>query len=126
MKRTGEHFSGSVDQFLNHCSNLDLEVVQEQVNKQNYDSCIEHIKKHSECSEAEAIKLYDEFCLSEVKQTVDQLVEDGILQISEYNHNGEPLYVLTELGTKVHAELNATPKTPVKKPAKKPTVKKKK
>lgn len=121
MKRPGEHFTGTVDQFLNHCAGMDIEAVQSQVDKQNRDNCIEYIKKESNCSDEEANELYDAICLSEVKQVVDKLVADGLLEISEYGDDGEPKFVLTELGNQVHCELNTNTDTKPKK-----TVRKKK
>jgi hypothetical protein len=110
MKRPGEHFTGTIDQFLNHCAGMDIEAVQSQVDKQNRDNCIEYIKKESNCSDEEATELYDAICLSEVKQVVDKLVADGLLEISEYGDDGEPKFVLTELGNQVHGELNTDTK----------------
>jgi len=119
MKRTGEHFKGTVDQFLEHCANMDLNAVQEQVDKQNHASCIEFIIKESGCTQAEAEKIYEEICLLEVKQTVDKLVADGLLQIGEYDADGEPKFILTELGKQVHNQMEQPVKKPVKKTAKK-------
>ena len=43
--------------------------------------------------------------VAEVKETMEQLLKDGIVQISGYNDEGEPLFVLTELGNQVKKEL---------------------
>lgn len=120
MKRTGEHFKGTVDQFLEHCANMDPNAVQEQVDKQNHASCIEFIIKESGCTQAEAEMIYGEICLDEVKQTVDKLVADGLLQIDEYDADGEPKFILTELGKQVHNQMDSKPNK------KKKTAKKKK
>ena len=36
---------------------------------------------------------------------MSQLLKDGIVKISGYNDEGEPLFVLTELGKQVQKEL---------------------
>ena len=119
MKRQGKHFTGTVDQLLEHCANMDLNAVQEQVDTQNRASCIDYIRKESGCSKAEAEKIYEEICLLEVNQTVDKLVADGLLQIGEYDADGEPKFILTELGKQVHNQMEQPVKKPVKKTAKK-------
>ena len=119
MKHTGEHFTGTIDQLLDHCANLDLKSVQEQINKQNRNDCIEYIKKESGCSEEEANTIYDEIRMEEVEETVHQLVMDGILQIRDYNADGDPEFILTELGKQLHQLIDVNPED-------KPTVKKKK
>ena len=49
--------------------------------------------------------IYGEIALAEVKETMEQLLKDGIVRISGYNDEGEPLFVLTELGKQVKKEL---------------------
>lgn len=115
MKHTGEHFKGTIDQLLEHCDNLDLKSVQDQINKQNRNDCIEYIKKESGCSEEEANTIYDEIRMEEVDETVHQLVMDGILQIGDYNADGEPQFILTELGKQLHQQTDQELKPTVKK-----------
>lgn len=115
MKHTGEHFTGTIDQLLEHCDNLDLKSVQDQINKQNRNDCIEYIKKESGCSEEEANTIYDEIRMEEVDETVHQLVMDGILQIGDYNADGEPQFILTELGKQLHQQTDEELKPTVKK-----------
>ncbi len=115
MKHTGEHFTGTIDQLLEHCDNLDLKSVQEQINKQNRNDCIEYIKKESGCSEEEANTIYDEIRMEEVDETVHQLVMDGILQIGDYNADGEPEFILTELGKQLQEQTDEELKPTVKK-----------
>jgi hypothetical protein len=58
-----------------------------------------------ECSEQEAEEIYNEIALNEVKQTVDKMVADGIMEIVGYNDDNEPLFGLTELGKQIQKEL---------------------
>ena len=57
------------------------------------------------CSLEEAEEIYNEIALSEVKQTVDKMVADGIMEIVGYNDDNEPLFGLTELGKQIQKEL---------------------
>ena len=50
--------------------------------------------------------IYNELVLSEVKETVDKMVEDGLLYVSGHNEDGEPLFQLTELGKALRKELD--------------------
>jgi hypothetical protein len=58
-----------------------------------------------ECCREEAEVIYGEIALAEVKETMKQLLKDGIVQISGYNDEGEPLFTLTELGRQIQKEL---------------------
>ncbi len=53
----------------------------------------------------QAIEIYNTIAFEEVKETVDQLVKEGLLQISGYNQDGEPKFTLTEFGKKCAAEI---------------------
>lgn len=95
-------FVGTVDQLLNHCSKLDIEQLYVDCEKRE---CIDVIVKEMNCSVEEAQIIYNEFALEEVKDAVNQLINEGLMKISGYNEDGEPLFVLTELGKKVQEEL---------------------
>ena len=48
----------------------------------------------------EAIEIYNEIALQEVKTIVDKLVQEGLMEVKSYGENGEPKFGLTELGEK--------------------------
>jgi hypothetical protein len=100
-----DNFTGSIDDLLNHCSNLDTTKVEEQVKAEEKEACIQVIMKELECDEAEAEVIYNEIALAEVKETVDKMVSEGLLYVSGHNEDGEPLFQLTELGKAVRNEL---------------------
>jgi len=50
-----------------------------------------------------------------VDETVHQLVMDGILQIGDYNADGEPEFILTELGKQIQEQTDEELKPTVKK-----------
>jgi hypothetical protein len=100
-----DNFTGSIDDLLNHCSNLDTTKVEEQVKAEEKEACIQVIMKELECDEAQAEVIYNEIALAEVKETVDKMVADGIMEIVGYNDDNEPLFGLTELGKQIQKEL---------------------
>jgi hypothetical protein len=105
-KYISDNFTGSVDDLLNHCANLNTDMVEEQVRLEEKEECIRVIKQELECDDEEALKVYNEIALTEVKQTVDDMVKEGLLYISGYNEEGEPLFNLTELGKAIRNRIN--------------------
>lgn len=99
-------FTGTVDEFLNHCSKLDFDISDEELKNREYEFSIDFIMKEASVSREEAIELYNMIAFEEVKKTVDKLVEDGLLEITGYSADGEPLFGTTELGKKSIEELN--------------------
>ena len=100
-----DNFTGSIDDLLNHCTNLDLDKVEEQVKVEEKEACIKIIMKEASCDELEANVIYNEILLTETKTTIDKMVADGLLYVSGHNEDGEPLFQLTELGKSVRNEL---------------------
>jgi hypothetical protein len=101
-----DNFNGSIDDLLSHCSNLDVDKVEEQVQSEEREECIKVIMRELECNEFEAEVIYNEISLAETKKVVDDMVKDGILYISGYNEDGEPLFQLTELGKALRKEID--------------------
>ncbi len=106
MSNTSESYTGTIDSFLDHCSKLNINEVEEQVKEQERQECLEVIMEQCECSMEEAEEIYDEIALTEVKNTIDNLVKEGLVEVSGYNEDGEPLFVLTELGKQVQKNLD--------------------
>jgi predicted transcriptional regulator len=104
-KNKMDTFTGSVDALLEHCSKLDIQEVEEQIKLDEKQDCLNIIMTDCECSLEEAEQIYSDIALSEVKQTIDQLVKEGIVEVSGYNEEGEPLFTLTELGRQIQKEL---------------------
>ena len=65
-----------------------------------YEKCIDHIVATENVSREEAIEIYNEIALQEVKTIVDKLVQEGLMEVKSYGENGEPKFGLTELGEK--------------------------
>ena len=91
-------FTGSVDDLLKHSMTIDPEMVEQKVKDNEKRMCIEHLMNELECSPEEAEVIYNEIALAEVKQTVDAMVAEGLLEITGHSEDGEPLFGLTELG----------------------------
>jgi coproporphyrinogen III oxidase-like Fe-S oxidoreductase len=102
---TSETYTGTIDDLLEHCSNLDIQEVEEQMKRDEKEDCLNVIMTDFECSLEEAEQIYNDIALNEVKETMKQLLKDGIVQISGYNDEGEPLFTLTELGRQIQKEL---------------------
>jgi hypothetical protein len=100
-----ETFTGSIDDLLTHCSQMDLDQVEDQIKQDEKQECLNLIMNDCECSLEEAEQIYNDIALNEVKQTIDQLVKEGIVEVSGYNDDGEPLFTLTELGRQIQKEL---------------------
>jgi len=100
-----ETFTGSIDDLLTHCSQMDLDQVEDQIKQDEKQECLNLIMNDCECSIEEAEQIYNDIALNEVKQTIDQLVKEGIVEVSGYNDDGEPLFTLTELGRQIQKEL---------------------
>lgn len=101
-----EVFTGTVNQLLEHCSSIDLNMLEEQLKDQEKQDCLDVIMQELDCDEFEAQKIYDEIALNEVKTVVDGLVEDGIVEIIGHGEDGEPLFGLTELGKQLQKEID--------------------
>ena len=98
-------YTGTIDGLLEHCSKLDINEVESQMKREEKEECLNVIMTDCECSLEEAEEIYSDIALSEVKQTIDQLVKEGIVEVSGYNEEGEPLFTLTELGRQIQKEL---------------------
>ena len=98
-------FKGSIDEFLVHCENLNIDENQKNINEIEKEECFEYIMKEFSVDREQAQEIYDEISLIETKNTVDEMVKEGLVEVSGYNEDGEPLFVLTELGKKIHEEL---------------------
>jgi hypothetical protein len=101
-----DNFTGSVVSFLEHCSNLDVNKVEEQVNAEEREDVIKFIMQELDCDECDAKIVYNDIALAEVKESVDKLMSDGIVKIIGHNENNEPLFGLTEFGTSVCKEIS--------------------
>jgi hypothetical protein len=95
MTKLSNNFTGNIDDLLNHCASIDDKQLDESIELEN---AIEHVMNELDMNREEAMETIQEIHLMEVQQTVDSMMKKGLLEITGYNENDEPLYTLTELG----------------------------
>mgnify|MGYP006281410175 CR=1 FL=1 len=80
------NFKGSIDQFLDHCSKLDADLIEAALER---DKCIKEI----------STKMLERIQLEIVRAELDKLIKEGLVEITNYE-GGQPVYSLTEHGKK--------------------------
>ena len=102
-------FHGTVDELLKNMDNVDDDQVERVVVEQNEDyiladsEAISMIMAEANVPRDEAEDILNEIKREEVKRVCDNLVEQGIIEVSSYDSDGDPCYSLTDNG-KVLAE----------------------
>lgn len=102
-------FTGTVDELLTHVGEVDADQVErvivdgtEDVRLTDADA-IQLIMAEEQCSESVAEQLLTMIKDAELKQALSELVNSGLVEVSKYDENGDPLYSLTDNG-KILAE----------------------
>jgi len=96
-------FSGSIDDLLNYCqSNADF-VADVIDGKKDFpiteEEAISMIKEEfPDIPEEEVMEVLNQVKLDEAKSIIESLVAKGLLEIVDYNADGEAVYGPTELG----------------------------
>lgn len=94
-----ELFKGTLDDFLDHCSKLDADSIEKSIDDNNMNCLVEEISENMEVSIEEAMKIIEDIKLDIVQKEIDSLLKEGLIEISSYNENGEPLYSTTKKGS---------------------------
>lgn len=89
-----EPFNGSIDDLLEKVSKLSKEEIDQIEVDTEKSASISFICTHCECSEEEAEIIYDHILNLEIQQALDDLIEEGLVEIVGYDENGNPLYAL--------------------------------
>jgi len=97
-------FKGSVNDFLIHCSNLDSDQIEKEL---EYEQAITQLCAEHACSREEAIDMLESAKTFMVQQILDKLVNEGLVK-QEFGPNGEALYVCTEAGHNYVAAVNSS------------------
>lgn len=95
MTKLSNNFTGNIDDLLNHCASVDDNTIDQAL---ELERAIEHVMSELDMDREEAMETIQHIHLMEVQQTVNSMMEKGLLEITGYNENDEPLYSLTELG----------------------------
>lgn len=94
-----ELFKGTVDDFLNHCSQLDADSIEKSIEDNNMNCLVQEISENMDLSPEEAMKIIEDIKLDIVQKEIDHLLKEGLIEISSYNDKGEPLYSTTKKGS---------------------------
>jgi predicted transcriptional regulator len=95
MTKLSNNFTGNIDDLLNHCASVDDNTINQAL---ELERAIEHVMSELDMNREQAMETIQHIHLMEVQQTVNSMMEKGLLEITGYNENDEPLYSLTELG----------------------------
>ena len=95
MTKLSNNFTGNIDDLLNHCASVDDNTIDQAL---ELERAIEHVMSELDMNREQAMETIQHIHLMEVQQTVNSMMEKGLLEITGYNENDEPLYSLTELG----------------------------
>jgi hypothetical protein len=98
MTKISNNFTGNIDELLNHCASVDDATIDQAL---ELERAIEHVMTELEMDREEAMQLIQDIHLAEVQQTVLDMVDKGLLEVTGFNEDGEPLYGQTELGKKL-------------------------
>ncbi len=98
MTKISNNFTGNIDELLNHCASVDDATIDQAL---ELERAIEHVMTELEMDREEAMQLIQDIHLAEVQQTINDMVDKGLLEITGHNEDGEPLYGPTGLGKKL-------------------------
>lgn len=102
MKEIKEHFIGNIDQFIEHCSNIDVDQLYIDLEEKD---CLHKIQLELGCDVDTALELYNKLILQEISETLNQLIDRGLVEIVGYDVNGIASYSLTPLGKQIQLVL---------------------
>jgi hypothetical protein len=91
-------FNGTVDQLLTHCGNVDIEQVENEI---EFNRAVLNIMREFGMNRYDAENAMREAKLDLVQKTIDELMLNGLVEISGENEDGEPLYVQTPKGKRL-------------------------
>lgn len=100
--KLNKNFKGTIDQLLDHVTQAESCDVEGVCVKE--EDIIKELMTNDNLSEEEATQLVEEAKLQMVKDTIDSLIQKDLVEVSEYDSNGEEMYSLTEKGKKIMKE----------------------
>jgi predicted transcriptional regulator len=100
-ERPFKNFTGSIDQLLNHCSKVNPDTISDDT-LLNHEELVDTIVEDYHTTKEEAEFFAMQIKLEIVRETIQDLVAQGILEQKGYNEDGEPTYGLTEYGKQVY------------------------
>lgn len=97
------NFTGSIDDLLNHISSVpdeEIEKISDEERMLNREESIALVMEEGKMSREEAEEIVTEIQLEELDVILKGMVEKGLVEISEYDSEGNPCYKVTEKGKK--------------------------
>ena len=94
-------YRGSVDDllaFVGTAPEEELEKVNSENEMLNRDELIAYIMDTSKCSREDAVRMADEFLLEEFDKKIKPMLDEGLVEIVEYDKDGNPVYKPTLKG----------------------------
>ena len=103
--RTMEKFTGSINELLQHCAELDADKIDAQVEQENLERAVNTLCNEHQLSRQEALDLIESTKTLLITQAIDSLLADGLIK-QEFSESGEVLYSCTEDGNKYVNSIN--------------------
>jgi hypothetical protein len=97
-------FTGTVDDLLKNMDKVDCDQVERVCVTQSEDyilddeEAISMIMAESHTTRDEAVDILAEIKRLEIQRLVDNLVAEGLVEVSSYDKDGQPIYSLTDNG----------------------------
>ncbi|NBR07292.1 MAG: hypothetical protein EBT92_16220 [Planctomycetes bacterium] len=97
-------FTGTIDQLLANMDKVDVDQVERVVVDQTEDAILSNsdaiamIMAEANVSHEEAVDILNDIKCEEVKRVLDGLMNEGLVEVTSYDEDGQPLYNLTENG----------------------------
>jgi metal-dependent HD superfamily phosphatase/phosphodiesterase len=89
-------FCGTIDDLLKHCENLDTNMSNDELHQVEQEAGIKHIMEVLNLDYNEAKEVHSEIARLNILKAIQQLLDEGVIEIKEYDENGDPLYVLAK------------------------------
>ncbi len=78
MTKLSNNFTGNIDDLLNHCASVDDNTIDQAL---ELERAIEHVMSELDMNREEAMETIQHIHLMEVQQTVNSMMEKGLLRI---------------------------------------------
>lgn len=110
-KRPFSNFKGTIDELLDHCSQIDPDIVENKDTPLTDNEAIDIIKEEAHCDDEEATEILQELKRHQMQEIFENLQEAGLIEVSHYDEDGDVVYILTEKGKIVYKETRSYPQS---------------
>lgn len=94
---------GDIDDLLTHCASVTDQDID---NALELEKCIEQVMKEFDLDRNEAMDAIEQAHLNEVRQTIEDLMEKGMIEIKGYDDAGNALYGPTKKGMDIMNQMD--------------------